>query len=395
MKRVIFALMIIRAVSIPAVAKYSGGSGEPNNPYQIADVNDLLTLAADANDYNKCFILTANINLTGQTFTQAPIAPDTIIDYEQSFDGASFTGIFDGSSHIISNLAVSASEKDYIGLFGCLGAGGQIKNLGVVNAIINGKNRIGSLVGFNCGTISESYVTGSVRGHYTNYYIGGLCGINSSTGSIISCYSTSTVRDCHEDAGGLVGSNSGIISSCYATGSVRGDWEVGGLVGTDYITGTITMCYATGRVTANLGWAGGLCGIVYSESIITDCFWDIQTSGQTTTAGPFGTGKTTAEMKTKSTFTDAGWDFVWETVNGPNDIWAICEGLSYPKLAWQFIVGDSDNDKGVDFTDFALMGDKWLQADSTLYCGGTDATGDEWVDLDDLDALVENWLLDL
>jgi hypothetical protein len=38
------------------------------------------------------------------------------------------------------------------------------------------------------------------------------------------------------------------------------------------------------------------------------------------------------------------------------------------------------------------MGLKWLQADSPLYCGGTDLTGDGLVDLDDLDAFVENWL---
>jgi hypothetical protein len=38
------------------------------------------------------------------------------------------------------------------------------------------------------------------------------------------------------------------------------------------------------------------------------------------------------------------------------------------------------------------MGQNWMQGDSTLYCGGSDLTGDEWVDLDDLDALVDNWL---
>ena len=72
--------------------------------------------------------------------------------------------------------------------------------------------------------------------------------------------------------------------------------------------------------------------------------------------------------------------------------WAICKGVSYPKLAWQYVVGDFDNDKDVDFVDFATMGLKWLQADSPLYCGGTDLTGDGLVDLDDLDAFVENWL---
>jgi hypothetical protein len=81
--------------------------------------------------------------------------------------------------------------------------------------------------------------------------------------------------------------------------------------------------------------------------------------------------------------------------NGSNDIWAICEGVSYPKLAWQFTTGDTNNDKNVDFTDFALLANKWMQADSNLYCGGTDLTGDGLVDMFDIAVFVENWLTDL
>ncbi len=39
-----------------------------------------------------------------------------------------------------------------------------------------------------------------------------------------------------------------------------------------------------------------------------------------------GTGKTTAETQTASTFIEAGWDFVDETANGTEDIWWILEG---------------------------------------------------------------------
>jgi hypothetical protein len=65
-----------------AFAKYSGGSGEPNDPYQIATAEDLYALADDVNDYNKCFIQTSDIdldpNLPGRrTLTAALIAPDT------------------------------------------------------------------------------------------------------------------------------------------------------------------------------------------------------------------------------------------------------------------------------------------------------------------------------
>ena len=44
MKRAILFLLVIAAGSIPALAKYSGGTGEPNTPYQIATAADLLLL---------------------------------------------------------------------------------------------------------------------------------------------------------------------------------------------------------------------------------------------------------------------------------------------------------------------------------------------------------------
>jgi hypothetical protein len=40
-------------------------------------------------------------------------------------------------------------------------------------------------------------------------------------------------------------------------------------------------------------------------------------------------------MQTAATFLNAGWDFVGETENGPNDIWKIVEGVTYPLLSWQ------------------------------------------------------------
>ncbi len=99
---------------------------------------------------------------------------------------------------------------------------------------------------------------------------------------------------------------------------------------------------------------------------------------------------TDEQMKQQASF--VGWDFVWETANGTEDIWAICEGASYPKLACQFIPGDFDNDKKVDFVDFARLAVKWRQTDSTLYCGGADLTGDGVVDFNDLAFFAAQWL---
>src|SRR4030042_2425791 len=62
--------------------KYSGGTGGPNDPYQIATAADLIALGETPEDYDKHFVLTADIdldpNLPGRkVFDCAVIAPDT------------------------------------------------------------------------------------------------------------------------------------------------------------------------------------------------------------------------------------------------------------------------------------------------------------------------------
>jgi hypothetical protein len=75
---------------------------------------------------------------------------------------------------------------------------------------------------------------------------------------------------------------------------------------------------------------------------VNNSFWDTQTSGQSSSDG--GTGKTTAEMKTQTTYTDAGWDFatVWEM---------ICS--NYPTLR-----SNPDNSLPVDLVSFSAQIDK-------------------------------------
>ena len=84
-------------------AKYSGGSGTAGDPYRIGSDANLLQLAADANDYNKHFVLIADINLASYNFTTAVIAPDTN-NSASGFQGVQFSGIFDGNGYTISNL---------------------------------------------------------------------------------------------------------------------------------------------------------------------------------------------------------------------------------------------------------------------------------------------------
>ena len=101
--------------------------------------------------------------------------------------------------------------------------------------------------------------------------IGGLVGLNSSTGFISSSNFTGTVTAACDGSsvGGLVGTNSGNITGSYNSGTVSASGttsasgnttSVGGLVGTN--SGTITTSYNSGNVSASgaSSYLGGLVG---------------------------------------------------------------------------------------------------------------------------------------
>jgi hypothetical protein len=296
----IFLLLLLSAAT--STAKYSGGTGEPNDPYRIATPNDLNDIGNHPNDWNGHFVLVNDINMAGYSYTTALIAPDTNSSTD-GFQGTAFTGIFDGNDCNISNLTVDTTATDYIGLFGSVGSGGQITALGIENADVNAGTGdfVGPLAGSNAGTISRCHGTGGVSGrppvdHYggcagglvgTNggpisncwaavavsytdpdmqsyVFDGGLVGLN--TGTISHCYATGDVAGGAGDIGGLVGHNQSTISNCYATGNVSGAW-VGGLVGVN--SGPVSNCYATGSATQG-AYAGGL--VAENFSTISNCY---------------------------------------------------------------------------------------------------------------------------
>jgi hypothetical protein len=213
----------------------------------------------------------------------------------------SFVGVFDGNGHVIRNVVINQPLSDYVGLFGYLGSSGQIKNMGVENVNIQGRDYVGGLVAYiDQGTITSCYVSGLVSGRS---YVGGLVGKDFS-GKFTSCYTTGTVSG-SSSVGGLVGDDmDSTITSCYAIGSVTGGTYVGGLVGESryslitscYTTstvsgtetnsidtgglvgenmfGTITSCYTTGTISSLGSHVGGLVG--YSSGTITSSYATLQ-----------------------------------------------------------------------------------------------------------------------
>jgi hypothetical protein len=152
--------------------------------------------------------------------------------------------------------------------------------------------------------------------------VGGLAGMWRGHGAITNCYSTAAIHG-GSATGGLVGTNIyGSIVNCYSVAPVSGVSRVGGLVGVNQ--GAVNTCYAGGPVKGE-SQTGGLVGSLnadplYADGSTTDSFWDVDTSGQTASAG--GMGKTTWQMRQQSTFDN--WDFI--------KVWDIAENQTYPFL---------------------------------------------------------------
>ena len=193
-----------------------------------------------------------------------------------------FSGNFDGRAWEIRDLFINRPDENLVGLFGIVGEGGVIGNVGVWLADVTGGEGVGGLVGRNWdGTVSSSYSTASVS---SDSGIGGLVGY--SRGTLINCYFAGDVAG-DECVGGLVGQNCGPVSYCFASGSVIGESCVGGLVGDNF--DTVSNCfYAWGGTVIGEEAVGGLVGQnVYGT--VSNSYSRSSVSGNSKVGGLVGT----------------------------------------------------------------------------------------------------------
>jgi len=318
LSKAVLILALTALASVGVAGTYSGGTGDPNDPYQIATAQDLIDLGNEPNDYDKHFIMTADIDLSGRTFERAVIAWNTSND--RYFHGTKFAGAFDGNGYCIRNLSIYSEEGylgGYLGLFGNLSANAVIERIGLKNTSIEGAGEyIGGIAGDNGGLISQCYCTGDVRSS-SGRRTGGLLG--SNTGTVWGSFSIGEVSGSWT-VGGLVGLNGGEISNAYSTCFVTSrDLEVGGLIG--FNLGSVNNCYSIDKRLIGSS--------TVNTPIVYNSFWDVETSGNTWSAG--GIGLTTTEMQNLNTYLEAGWDFVGETENGDEAIWSMEQG-HYPVI---------------------------------------------------------------
>ncbi len=374
--------MLILAVLFTSIFTCVVFHDEPDEAVEIYDWHDLYDVRND---------------LSGHYVMMKSLGPEDegYMDYnDPGGDGwlpignntSRFTGTFDGSSCAIEGLYIDRPSETGVGLFGVIDSGAYVRmlelvdtrsrgfeytgslagsNLGTiehshsmdcevegtdylrpvgvlvgynggiihnssVSGNITGISHVGGLVGYNGGTISNSY--SSVKVVATDVYSGGLVGKQLSGGTIYGSHSHGEVYG-HDYTGGLVGMDAGTTSNSYSTIDVDGADHVGGLIG--HKIGAVTRSYSVGSVTGT-GTLGGLIGKSY-DVIVTDSFWDIESSGIADSDG--GIGKTTAEMMDLNTFTDANWQ-ITSVDSGMYDldhIWNIVDTETYPFLSWERI----------------------------------------------------------
>jgi hypothetical protein len=309
---VLFALLIgstgsVAAQSAPNCSNVNyDGTGSDANPYEVGNVDQLQCI--EEKGLSADYIQVSDIDASETSSWNNGDGFDPIGNLSNNF-----TGTFDGAGHTVSGLTIDRGSTEYVGLFGFVGSGGRLENVGVKNADMTGAARVGGLVGSNDGNIAESYATGEVSG--TSDVVGALVGGND--GNVERSYATGNVSGAFF-VGGLAGGNGGNVTNSYATGDVNGNDLVGGLVGNN--NGPVNQSYATGDVEASFGRVGGLVGNDGGSGTVTESYWDTESTGQSTSAG--GTGLNTSEMIGSAAVGNmTGFNFqnTWETVTDPDD----------------------------------------------------------------------------
>jgi hypothetical protein len=145
------------------------GSGTEVDPYQINSPEDFAALGNHPAAWDKYILLMADVDLTG--YSVMPIGNPFY----------KFAGNFNGQGYTISNATMNFPEKNYVGLFGRVSAGGVISDLGIEDVNIAGKKFVGGLAGFNsAGSITNCDITGVVKPNSSSF-AGGLVGFSTRT----------------------------------------------------------------------------------------------------------------------------------------------------------------------------------------------------------------------
>ena len=306
------------------------GEGTKSDPYLIKTADDLVDLDTYVrvnlmNTADIYFKMTQDINMANIENWHA-IAGDA------SYQNAGFRGNFDGSGFAIWNLN---STSDHVsGLFGELGDGAVLENLGVASGTIGASGLYSQ--GAIAGSIGSN-ATATIRNCWNAADVTGLWGIGGILGSvedgghavIENCRNAGTVTASYQGGGilGAVGPNRwqnnaayATVTNCYNVGTIRGsgNWGNGGIVGNYQLCGTLVQskirnCYNVGAVSGTV--SGAIIGSAVESDVLLDNVYYLEGSHASANGifdddGSYTPGKITGEAHVKSALEMKTADFV-------------------------------------------------------------------------------------
>lgn len=285
----LFRLIILFAASMPLVAQsqFSGGSGTKDDPYQIANEEDLRMVAKMVNEGQETFkgkYLKQTEDITFNTVIPVePIGGPNESGFKHP-DEKSFQGTYDGGMKKIYNLNLyNAKELDGgeashmgVGLFGNITNGAVVKNVVVASGEIYAFSHVGTIVasmGENTA-VEHCKVGPNVRVHTWSSGAGVVGGSSGKNISIKQCANYANVfvygSGNYKNAGGIIASSGEAkIQGCANFGDIWGyGGFAGGIIGYfplsndnfTYSHPTIESCMNAGDVSSVEPVAAGIIG---------------------------------------------------------------------------------------------------------------------------------------
>ena len=194
--------------------------------YQIGTGAELAWFAKNANGTSYNAILTDDISLGG--FDWTPIA-----------NSSAWKGTFDGNGHYVTDLYINSTSNN-VALFGYVGAGAVIKNLGVKGEVTTTGKYAAGIATAKATTIAFSIENCKSEVNVTaDITAAGIVANQSAKITVKNCYNTGDIKVTKEKsssltAGGVSCPSSQtqkvVIENCYNTGNISGVGKHGSVV---------------------------------------------------------------------------------------------------------------------------------------------------------------------
>ncbi len=257
--------------------------------YQITSADDLIAFATLVNGGSNSAdaVVTTDLDMSGKTY--CPIGYSTY----------AYNGTFDGGNHTISNLSVTSNDNHadatgtYVGLFGVLGGGANVKNL-VLQGTVSGDSYVGGIAGgaLGDGTVTIENCGNEASVTATSVNAAGIIGMSGISVIITNCYNTGAISGEKECAAICGWAGSAEVSSCWNNATVSGADSEKPFV--RFWSATFTNCWDTQNVQENIGVisdtstiaTGEFCYKSLNQSGTEDVSW-YQTLGSDSHPYPF------------------------------------------------------------------------------------------------------------